>query len=170
MFVPRIIIGFAPFAAYSFGVAFCRKVLYKAPTVSAHPLEAIAVLAAAVVIAAMRPATGVLVYILLSAVAAFIAGVALGRLFLPAGRPAGTREFEDEKHASATTLWKRWVAFSHVAADFQVRLILAACYLVFVGGVAVLFRLTRPSAAPVRSAWVPRASVDPTLESVGKPF
>jgi hypothetical protein len=170
MFVPRFVVFFAPFVAYSFGVAFCRRVLFRAAVVSPHPLEALAVLFSAFVMAAMRPADRVMTYVAVLAFFAFFTGITSGRLFLPPERIAGTREFEEEHQEPTISIWKRWIALAHTAADFQIRLILAACYALLIGPIAVLFRLTRPNEGAPSTTWITRAKSDSTIGSARKSF
>jgi hypothetical protein len=143
MKLPAILVAIVMLSAYATACVSMRKRL-KALRTLAHPLESLVMVAA--VISALflpSPLRGFR-FVLLYAACAAVAGVVVG-VFSRSHGQAGTREFEVSGRREQTSLWKRWLGFSRAIADYEVRLILGAAYLVLIAPLAMAYQFAHRS-------------------------
>jgi hypothetical protein len=83
----------------------------------------------------------------------------------------GIREFEEFGSFNRTTLWQRWMNFARSVADYEIRLVLVACYLFLIAPMALAFRAfgNSTSAADSPSSWLPRND-DASLHAAWRSF
>jgi hypothetical protein len=165
---PAILVAILMLSAYATACVSVRKRLKTARTL-AHPVESI--LSVTILIAAffLPPQLRTFRLVLVYAAGATMAGALVGVLTRSHGR-AGTREFEVSGSAAATSVWKRWLGFSRAIADYEVRLILGAAYLVLIGPLAIAYQMAHRSHASTVSAWQARPESTPSLEVARRPF
>lgn len=165
---------FISFVAYATGAVACKRASSSRPSAAVHPLEMLLVVCLLVVIALLRPKHSV-VYLLVSALAMLMIGAATARATLvTTGRAtAGTREFEEANLTDGpSSLWKRWLSFSHAVADYEFRLLLVVIYLLVIGPFALIIRALRSKSTPAgdSSNWTLRKNDTPSLNAARRPF
>lgn len=161
-------------ASYAAGAVVARRASASRASSPGHPVEVLLVTGALVALAWVRGSHPFALYLLICAAAMFLVGMVVARVGRPTHLPVsgGTREFEEARaQAPATSAWKRWLAFSRSIADYEVRLVIVASYLLFIGPVALAFRLlsSDPFPADSPSTWAPREESS-TLDAARRTF
>ncbi len=172
--MPTVIVAVISFAAYATGAVLARRRLPSRISPPVDPMEVLIVSGGLLLIVALPHAASSLAYVLVCA----LLGVLLGAITATAtlarnkGGGGGTREFEDIRApARSTNAWKRWVSFTRSVADYEIRLLLVACYLLIIGPLAVAHRLSRATPAYDRSPsnWLTRSDTA-TLDAARRSF
>jgi hypothetical protein len=172
--MPTVIMSVISFAAFATGAVVVRRKSASQIHAAVTPMELLIVSGALLLICvnwgrlhSIYAAIGCAVVMSLAGgVSARLTGL---RSTLGSG---GTREFEDfGAPRGSNSVWRRWLSFTRLVVDYEVRLLLVGCYLLLVGPVALAFRFARGSVTGSgnTSNWLPRSG-EPDLESARRPF
>jgi hypothetical protein len=172
--MPTVILGVISFAAFATGAVVVRRRSASQVHAAVTPVELLIVSGALLLICVNRGRFhSIYAAIGCALVMSLVGGVSarLIRLRSTFGS-GGTREFEDFGAAGGSnSVWRRWLSFTRLVVDYEVRLLLVGCYLVMVGPIALAFRFARGTVTGSGNAsnWVPRSG-EPSLESARRPF
>jgi hypothetical protein len=172
--MPTVIVAVISFAAYATGAVLARRRLPSRVSVPVDPIEVLIVSGGLLLIVALPHAASSLTYVLVCALLGLLLGAltATATLARNKGGGGGTREFEDiPAPLRPTNAWKRWLSFTRSVADYEIRLLLVACYLLIIGPIGVAHRLARatPANDGSRSNWLPRSD-RATLDAARRSF
>jgi hypothetical protein len=159
------------FIAFSTGAAVVRRRLGFRFSSTVSPFEVLMLVFGVALVAMTGPRNVSFVYFVAcgSAMGAF--GATIAWLKRENRGSGGTREFEEFGSCSRTTLWQRWINFARSVADYEIRLVLVACYLFLIAPMALAFRAfgNSTSAADSSSSWLPRNN-DASLHASRRSF
>ena len=173
-FVYTIFLVVLSVTSYATGAVVARRSLkFRASSLICSP-EVFIVVAALAIVFSLRPAHHSIQFLLVCGAALWLlgAGVSIATRTARKAGCGGTREFEEIAPVrSSVGIWKRWQTFSRSVADYQIRLVLVASYLLLIAPIAVASRLFRRDLPHGKSSttWSPRSDA-PSLDSARKPF
>jgi hypothetical protein len=169
-----VFLAILSFAGYSTGAVVARRSLKLRAGASVPAAEVLVGAAGFYAVFLLRPAPLALRYFVLSADAMGLLGVVVtsASRLTKSCFSGGTREFEEMRPSlEAASIWKRWLAFSSSIAEYEVRIVLVASYLLLIAPLAIASRLfrTNPARGSSITSWTPRGD-SPGLNAARRPF
>jgi hypothetical protein len=168
MKLPAILVAIFLLSGYATACVSVRRRL-KAQRTLAHPVESVFAVIVLIMVfflpSQLREFRLVLAYVASATVAGILVGV-----FSRSHGHAGTREFEVSGSTQQASVWKRWLGFSRAIADYEVRLILGASYLVLIGPLAIAYQMAHRAKTTAGSTWQARTEATPSLDVARRPF